>query len=273
MDMMLYSLKSADGALIIAYKEKIIQSEYNDTLHNYDECKIVRILDGVGVWQINNCDVPFSANDVFIFSRLDFRKIRCTDKNVVFEQVNFLPASLGAFGGCTEIFFSRSEGFTNKITDDRAKQEICACFDLLRQDVNESDSSFKNELIISTVIRMALLTARAYKSINSHLKGDSFVSSVMQYVTDNLYGDLSACTVADKFGFSQAYFSQNFKKKAGISFSDYVATRRINSIILELNRTNENILDIALKCGFKSSSGFYKTFTRLTGASPKSFRN
>ena len=240
---MLYSLSSADGVSKIYYKEKTIDSEYKDSLHNYNECKIVRILKGKGTWEINKDSVPFSADDVFIFSRLDFRKITSADEDVTLEQVNFLPSSLGSFGGCTEIFFSRPDGFSNKIGSENAKKEICACFALLRKYSLEKDEPYKDDLIVNTLIRMALLVARAFgkEKNGGAVKGDAFVSSVMQYVSANLDGDLTLYAAAKHFGFSQAHFSQSFRKNAGISFGDYVATRRINSIILELNRTNENI--------------------------------
>ncbi len=271
---MLYSLKSADGVFMINYKEKTIGNDYTDTLHNYDECKIVRVLAGHGIWKINDKSVPFEKDDVFIFSRLDFRKIVVQSQTAKIEQVNFLPASLGSFGGCTEIFFSRPDSFTNKITPANIKNEICSCFSLLRQYALEKEEPYQDDLIVNTLIRMALLTARAFgkSKADENVKGDAFVASVMQYVSDNLDSDLTLSSTAKHFGFSQTHFSQSFKKNAGISFCDYVATRRINNIILELNRTNENILDIALRFGFKSSSGFYKTFTRLTGTSPKKFR-
>ncbi len=272
--MILYNLKNHDGVWLVTYKKKTINADFKDTLHNYDECKIVRVKKGSGIWQINNQDVPFEENDIFVFSRLDFRNIKPSPNTIDIEQVNFLPSSLGSFGGCTDIFFLRNTKFTNKLSDETAKEDINYLFKKLQDYAKEKDTVFKDEIILCTIINMALCVARSFLTEKkpSSFKGDPFTTAAMKYASENLGSDLTLTSAAAHFGFSPTYFSQKFKKSAGISFSDYVATRRINNIILELNKTNSNIIDIAFKNGFRSSSGFYKTFLRITGTSPKSFK-
>lgn len=269
--MILYCIQNPDGVFRLAYKEKTIDTDYKDKLHNYDECKVVRILDGSGVWNINGKNFPFVKNDIFVFSRLDFRKIQSTSQITVIEQVDFLPSTLGVYGNCTDFFFNRYNAFSNKI-DNALTGDICDCFDKLRY-YALNECVYKDELILNIVTRIALLTASCFpKSENKGVKGDGFTSAVMQYVSDNLKSDLSVTTVSAHFGFSAPHFSKMFKSGVGLSFTDYVSTRRINSVIVELNNSDDNILDIAFRYGFRSSSGFYKAFSRVTGVSPKNFK-
>lgn len=269
--MILYYSQNPDGVFRLTYKEKKIDANYKDKLHNYDECKIVRILEGGGVWNINGRNCTFVKNDVLVFSRLDFRRIQSIPVSAVIEQVDFLPSTLGNFGNCTDFFFDRQTDFSNKL-DNALTSEICECFDKLRY-YALNDCVYKDEFILNTVTRIALLTASYFPANkNTAVSGDGFTSAVMQYVTDNLKGDLSVSTVSAHFGFSASHFSKTFKSGVGLGFTDYVSTRRINGIIVELNNCNDNILDIAFRYGFRSSSGFYKAFRRVTGVSPKSFK-
>lgn len=51
--MVLYTQKNSSGVTLITYKEREIGAHYSDRLQSYDECKIVRIMRGRGIWIIN----------------------------------------------------------------------------------------------------------------------------------------------------------------------------------------------------------------------------
>ena len=57
----------------------------------------------------------------------------------------------------------------------------------------------------------------------------------------------------------------------GISYKQYVISKKIDRAIFLLKTTNMKIVDIALDCGFDSVSGFYDAFKRKTGTTPNEF--
>ena len=101
---------------------------------------------------------------------------------------------------------------------------------------------------------------------------NTLIASAMQYINGHLAEPLSLTKVAAVFSFSPAYFARAFRQAAGIPFTDYVARCRVNAVIAAISSRNINILDAAFQYGFRSSSGFYKTFTRVTGCPPGAFR-
>lgn len=104
-------------------------------------------------------------------------------------------------------------------------------------------------------------------------KGDADIcAAAMKYISQNLGTRLSLYDTARQFGFSAGHFSRLFQKSAGMSYNEYVTRLRVNAVICSLNESEKNVLDAALSCGFRSSSGFYKAFYRITGATPKNFR-
>ena len=49
---------------------------------------------------------------------------------------------------------------------------------------------------------------------------------------------------------------------------EYITIKRVEKAIELLRTTNLTKLDIAQRCGFSSSSNFYKAFSKVTGKTP-----
>ena len=97
------------------------------------------------------------------------------------------------------------------------------------------------------------------------------IARVKEYVEQNL-ADVTLSEVARVCGLSYSYLSRTFKRVAQMSFSDYVNLARVNSSMKLLATTDRNITDIALTCGFSSTSYYIYTFKKLKNISPNSFR-
>ena len=59
----------------------------------------------------------------------------------------------------------------------------------------------------------------------------------------------------------------------GISPWEYITIKRVEKAIGLLKTTNDTKLNIAMQCGFNSSSNFYKAFFRITGKKPGSYQS
>ena len=102
-------------------------------------------------------------------------------------------------------------------------------------------------------------------------KGLELIARVKEYVEQNL-ADVTLSEVARVCGLSYSYLSRTFKRVAQMSFSDYVNFARVNASMKLLATTERNITDIALTCGFSSTSYYIYTFKKLKNISPNSFR-
>jgi AraC-like DNA-binding protein len=58
----------------------------------------------------------------------------------------------------------------------------------------------------------------------------------------------------------------------GETFFDYVNRWRIKAAMPSITSGKETMLEIALAAGFNSRSTFYKAFKRLTGSTPRKYR-
>jgi AraC family transcriptional regulator len=94
----------------------------------------------------------------------------------------------------------------------------------------------------------------------------------IDYINDNLEQDIKLANIADVVGMSQYYFCQLFKQSMGIAPYQYVIQQRVERAKQLLQQTEVTISDIALECGFANQSHFTKHFRKLTGITPKAYR-
>lgn len=78
--------------------------------------------------------------------------------------------------------------------------------------------------------------------------------------------------VASNVGLSRAGFSDKFKKSLGETPLQYLTKIRMQKAIELLQASEEKIENVALKVGYQDAFGFSKVFKKITGFSPKEFR-
>lgn len=80
-------------------------------------------------------------------------------------------------------------------------------------------------------------------------------------------------SVADYVCMSPNYFSTLFSQETGQTFIDYLTRLRINKACQLLTTTNQKPIDIAMEIGYQDSHYFCTLFKKLTGYTPKEYRN
>ncbi|MDO5136552.1 MAG: response regulator [Eubacteriales bacterium] len=93
-----------------------------------------------------------------------------------------------------------------------------------------------------------------------------------QFIMNHYTEPITLEMVADQVGFSSSYFSNIFKKEAGIGFGDYLIQLRMEKAKELLKNTKENIKDICILVGYNDQKHFNATFRKYTGLKPGEFR-
>jgi len=102
-------------------------------------------------------------------------------------------------------------------------------------------------------------------------KIDRQMLDILDYIDANVTSSIRLSELAAQAGLTESSFSRRFSKLNGISFKQYVITRRISRAIELLQTTDMKMADIALACGFDSISGFYDAFKKRTGTTPNGY--
>jgi AraC-like DNA-binding protein len=71
---------------------------------------------------------------------------------------------------------------------------------------------------------------------------------------------------------SAFYFCKTFRKVTGVTFVDYLARLRIESVKSLLLNPHKRISEAAFEAGFQSLSQFNRVFRRIAGEAPTVYR-
>jgi AraC family transcriptional regulator len=94
------------------------------------------------------------------------------------------------------------------------------------------------------------------------------LSSAIDYIEDNLAGEISYEEAAKIACCSVYYFQRMFSYVAGIPLSEYIRRRRMTQAAFELQSSDIKVLDVALKYGYTSPTSFNRAFRSIHGISP-----
>ncbi len=94
----------------------------------------------------------------------------------------------------------------------------------------------------------------------------------LEYINQNLTGDVSLETLAKKAYLSKYHYHRLFHQSFGEGVSKYVNKKRMESAAKELTETELSIIDIALKYQYSSQEAFSRAFKRIYQITPGNYR-
>lgn len=86
------------------------------------------------------------------------------------------------------------------------------------------------------------------------------LSNAIDYIENNLTGEISYEEAAKIACCSTYYFERMFTYVAGISLSEYIRRRKMTQAAFDLQTTDMKVLDAALKYGYASPTSFNRAF-------------
>lgn len=128
--------------------------------------------------------------------------------------------------------------------------------------------SFLNDLIL---LEIALWRKTA--GTGKQRPRDYYIRNIEFLIDRHFSNDLSLEDAAETLRVSPNYLGELIKRQTGKNFRELLLERRIREakVYLKLHR-NHSITQIATLCGFHDSNYFSTCFHRLTGVSPRQYR-
>ncbi|MDO4541950.1 MAG: AraC family transcriptional regulator [Bacillota bacterium] len=90
------------------------------------------------------------------------------------------------------------------------------------------------------------------------------------YIDENLYNELSAEYLANKYGYSFFHFCHIFRISNGRPVMSYIRSQRLKRGAAEI-AAGATVTEVAIKAGFDTPSGFNKAFRREFGTNPSQY--
>lgn len=143
-------------------------------------------------------------------------------------------------------FFKRLDHYKNMLTDD---------------DFYKMSLHLTKELLIYC----SYLDKTTYKA---EITNNPIVNNIIQYITENIKNDIDAQLIADHLHLSKSYVQNIFSEKMDIGLKQYVLRKKLFAARNEIHG-GRKALDVCREYGFVDYSGFYRSYKKVFGVSPK----
>jgi len=244
--------------------------------HHHTECELSVFIDGEGIYSVRGKEYHFKPMDVFLFGSNEEHCITAIDKEINLLNIQFEPRILWERSENIELlklFSARNEHFLNHF--DSSDTTLSTLILSLENELRNKNIGYRinvKYLLLSALIHiMRNYPYTQNDAAFSGVKATDQLKNAMLYIDSNLENSLTLKDIADTACMTQTYFSSVFKKFNGISPWEYITIKRVEMAINLLKTSNMSKLEIAERCGFSSSSNFYKAFIKITGKHPKDF--
>ena len=129
-------------------------------------------------------------------------------------------------------------------------------------------------IILHSDIAYNTLTFKAFSTFPvEHIRKHLLIEDIEQYIIANYKVEITLKYLSKLYFIDEQYLCKLFKRETGIGFVDYINNTRIANAKRLLVISSSKINSIAFEVGYNNLSHFNKTFRKLTGLTPKEYRN
>lgn len=246
--------------------------------------EIVFVESGQGVQCINQHVFDYHAGNIFLLPPLDchsfvineptrFYFIRFTDHyflqnqnltdyNAWFDKIAYIVANYNKVPG-------------DIIASDHERQFIINNIKSIYQEYLSADS-YSDAIISGAVASILNVLARSIEKryVDQGNELDNRFGEILRYINTNITDNdkLRVPLLADRFGVSKTYFSEYFKKQAGVSFADYILKSKLRLVETKVMHTDLSLKEIAYQLSFTDSSHLSRSFKKHYGMTISEFK-
>lgn len=275
---MFESFYSNPDSCIIFNRKKNIKSG-NWDYHLHDSYEIYFLLEGSISYFIEKTKYNLKPGDLIIINsnEIHTHSIQSGD-NYDRILIMFDPQMIRMFNskdfnllGCFE---NRVNGERNKIS--LRRNQIENLLNILNriETVNSDELPGNKHLMLSYFIELLVFINKIFLE-SGELPEDAGIHEkvlpIINYIDENMDGDLSLEALEKKFFISRYYLSRIFKESVGISIHRYIILKRIVNAKALLAQ-GYDVTAACYMCGFKDYSNFLKMFKSIVGVSPAKYK-
>jgi AraC-like DNA-binding protein len=150
--------------------------------------------------------------------------------------------------------------------------EVSVAFSLSDFYIQQADKCKTPQNVADLHPIMCLDYAKRMKNLRKEKICSRHVANCMDYIHDHLHTRITAAFLAGYVGLDPSYLSRLFKKEAGLSVSEYIRLKKIETAKNMLIYSDYSPSRISAILAFPSQSYFTEIFRRHTGMTPLKYR-
>ncbi|MDF2988635.1 MAG: hypothetical protein K0R50_4145 [Eubacterium sp.] len=251
----------------------------NIDFHLHDAFEIYYLISGDVNYFVENKIYELKQGDIMITNKYEIHKPSFksdrTYERIFIQFGSDIPSQYGSKEfDLLQCFNSRQKGTRNRIDLNVSQKEeflmLLKKLEVCKLIKHPSDIIMRNTYFVQllVLINNAFLDSREE---DSHTGIASRLLPVLDYVNDNLSGDLSLESMEKKFFINKYYLSRLFKKNTGRNLHQYIIYKRL-ARAKELLAGGQSVTEACFMSGFNDYSNFYRLFKRIIGISPAEYK-
>jgi len=151
--------------------------------------------------------------------------------------------------------------------------ELSTAYGLSDFYIQKADSCTKPQDIASLHTVMCLDYAKRMKNLRKSKVTSRHISACIDYIWDNLHTRITIETLASLVDLNSSYLSRLFKKEVGMTVSQYIQDKKIETAQNMLIYSDHTPSHISSVLAFPNQSYFTEIFHKKTGMTPLKYRN
>ena len=248
-------------------------------LHWQNSVELVFVKRGMGTVQVGLESVTAMAGDIFVFAPGVLHGLgQIPGETMEYENIIYEVDLLGGSGDlCYRRYLLPLQSGRLSLPHRLTRGHLCYCTVLeclCRLETVNRDRVLGYELQIKGLL-LCLLSALVAQSdgLPPRENADTRrLKTVLQYVTAHFADNLPVAEVAAACQCSPSHFMRWFKQMTGQRFTEYLNIYRLNAAAEALRTTDDTVLTVAERCGFKNLSYFNRAFKASFGLTPREYR-
>lgn len=100
----------------------------------------------------------------------------------------------------------------------------------------------------------------------------TWIQEILKDIKENYTKEISLTSLAQTYNISVSYLSERLKEQLGMSFSEYLISKRIQKAKELLKNERLSVQQVGEQSGYKDYYYFIKVFKKATGISPSKYR-
>lgn len=138
--------------------------------------------------------------------------------------------------------------------------------------IRKADSCESTDALLVLLEELQLDFAERMQEIKKEQVVSLHVRRCIDYIYEHLKEDLTVKSLAKLCGITPSYLSRLFVEETGVNLKQFVLNAKIDTAQNLLRYTELSYLDISVALDFSSQSAFVYTFRKITGTTPKRYR-
>jgi len=261
------------------FKEYTLKKEDNvdDSYHYHDFCEITYVKSGKGLYMVNGSCYDLTPGDIIIFNNVEPHGWQVVDNRMEVSVITFAASLVSDPGNVfsgeyLKPFIERGSNFQNRIkATDSTTHIIKEIMDEIKTEISERESGYKN-MVKADMLRILTYLIRYYQTDDDQLierkKNLKRLEPALFYLNSHYTEAIKLEDVSKIVYMSPNYFSTYFKKATGRSLVEYVNLLRLKRVRELYLTTDRSMADLAMECGFRNISNFYRIYKKYLGELP-----